>query len=153
MPLCSFEIKFQIQIIYIICSKHRIQWWHYAISTKSVTIYRSNRSHYRNSWIINEVIIPDDIITIQIFIVYDLSIKIFLLTNDSLFCWVCKWLWKFIVFILLWYLIGNLFQLTLFPSKNLLFFKTILLTMMKSDERIQRLKILPDFFLLFNILW
>ena len=68
------------------CSKYRIKWRHYTISTKSVTIYRSNRSRYRNSWIINEVIIPDDIITIQIFIVYNLSIKIILLTNDSLFC-------------------------------------------------------------------
>ena len=86
MPLCSFEIKFQIQIIYIMRSKYRIKWRYYAISAKSVPIYRSNRSRYRNSWIINEVIFPDYIITIQIFIIHNLSIKIVLLTNDSLFC-------------------------------------------------------------------
>ena len=43
------------------------------------------------------------------------------------------------------------FELTLFPSKNKLFFRANLLTMMKSDEVVETFKICCNFFLLIKI--
>ena len=90
------------------CSKYCIKWRHYAISAKSITIYGTNWSCNGNPWIINKIIISDYIISIQIFIIYNFSVKIISLTNYSLFCGIRKWLGKLIIFILFRYLIGNL---------------------------------------------
>ena len=68
------------------CPEYCIKRRHYAISTKSVTIYWTNWSRYGNSWVINKIIISDYVITIQIFIIYNFSIKKVFLANYSLFC-------------------------------------------------------------------
>lgn len=77
---------FKIRCVNIVGSKHGVKWRHYAVSAKFITIYWSNRSIYRYSWIIYKIAIFNHIIPIKIFFINNFSIKIIFLANNSLIC-------------------------------------------------------------------
>lgn len=96
--------------------KHRIQRGHDTCSVQAVSVDWATRCRRRNSWVVDEVVWLNYIVTTDISIVCDVVVEVVELTNNALLSRICKRLRKGAVNVLGGFLLAELSQLTLFPS-------------------------------------
>ncbi len=117
MPSGCFEVMLQIGFIHArIYRKHRIQRGHDTCSVQAVSVDWATRCRHRNSWVVDEVVWLNYIVTTDISIVCDVVVEVVELTNNALLSRICKRLRKGAVNVLGGFLLAELSQLTLFPS-------------------------------------
>ena len=149
MPPGCFEIMLQVGFIHArIYRKHRIQRGHDTCSVQAVSVDWATRCSYRYSWVVDEVVWLNYIVTTDIRIVCNIVVEVVELANNALLSRICKRLRKSAVSVLGGFLLAEFSQLTLFPGERLSECWPSALTLMKGDEGVEMRHHRGDFTLL-----